>query len=79
MAAPAASIAGAYRILRPPLVPMKRCSCAEIGRSRWPVSTLAASYSEVFETTVQILSELVAADLEWVLWRCAAGTYRLDL
>jgi L-fuconolactonase len=47
--------------------------------SDWPVSTLAASYSRVFDTTMQILSESVGEDLEWVRWRCAAGTYGVNV
>jgi L-fuconolactonase len=46
--------------------------------SDWPVCTLAASYSEVFEVTVEILSNLVGDDLGSVLGRCAAVTYGLD-
>ena len=47
--------------------------------SDWPVCTLAASYSEVFEATVQILSKQVGAELDWALWRCAAATYGVDV
>jgi L-fuconolactonase len=47
--------------------------------SDWPVSTLAASYSKVLGAEVQILSDLVGADLEWALWRRAAGTYGLTV
>ena len=47
--------------------------------SDWPVCTLAASYSEVFETMVEILSDLVGDQLESVLGRCAASTYGLQL
>jgi L-fuconolactonase len=46
--------------------------------SDWPVSTLAATYSEVFETTVEILSDLVGDELESILGGCAASTYRLE-
>jgi L-fuconolactonase len=46
--------------------------------SDWPVCTLAASYSEVFEVTVEILSNLVGDDLGSVLGRCATVTYGLD-
>lgn len=46
--------------------------------SDWPVCTLAARYSEVFEVTVEILSDLVGDDLASILGRCAAVTYGLD-
>jgi L-fuconolactonase len=45
--------------------------------SDWPVCTLAATYSEVFETAVEILSDLVGDDLESILGGCAAATYGL--
>jgi L-fuconolactonase len=47
--------------------------------SDWPVCTLAAPYSEVFETTVEILSDLVGDQLESILGGCAASTYGLEL
>ena len=47
--------------------------------SDWPVSTLAASYSDVRDVTVGILSDLVGNDLDRVLGGCAIETYRLDL
>jgi L-fuconolactonase len=45
--------------------------------SDWPVSTLAATYSEVYETAVEILSDLVGDELESILGKCAASTYGL--
>jgi L-fuconolactonase len=46
--------------------------------SDWPVCTLAASYSEVFETTVEILSDLVGGELDSMLGGCAVSTYGLE-
>jgi L-fuconolactonase len=46
--------------------------------SDWPVCTLAGTYSEVFETLVEILSDLVGDDLESILGGCAAATYGLE-
>jgi L-fuconolactonase len=46
--------------------------------SDWPVCTLAASYSEVFETAVGILSEHVHDWLDSILGGCAASTYALQ-
>jgi L-fuconolactonase len=46
--------------------------------SDWPVCTLAASYSEVFETSIEILSGLVGDQLESVLGGCAVSTYGLE-
>jgi L-fuconolactonase len=46
--------------------------------SDWPVCTVAATYSEVFETTVEILSDLVGDELESTLGGCAASTYGLE-
>jgi L-fucono-1,5-lactonase len=47
--------------------------------SDWPVCTLAADYTEVFEVTVEILSELVGDDLDLVLGECAREVYRLPM
>jgi L-fuconolactonase len=47
--------------------------------SDWPVCTLAATYSEVVDTTVAILTHLLGSDLERVLGGCAVATYGLDL
>lgn len=47
--------------------------------SDWPVCTLAADYTEVFEVTVEILSELVGDDLDLVLGECAREVYRLPI
>ena len=44
-----------------------------------PVFTLAASYSDVHDVSVRILSDLVGDDLDRVLGGCAIETYRLDL
>jgi L-fuconolactonase len=46
--------------------------------SDWPVCTLAAGYSEVYDVTVEILSELVGDDLAWVLGECAVAIYGLE-
>ena len=46
--------------------------------SDWPVCTLAAGYSEVYEVTVEILADLVGDELGWVLGGCAAATYGLE-
>jgi L-fuconolactonase len=46
--------------------------------SDWPVCTLVATYSEVYESSVRILDELVGDKLPWVLGGCATETYRLD-
>jgi L-fuconolactonase len=46
--------------------------------SDWPVCTLAATYSEVYETAVEILSDLVGDELESTLGGCAAMTYGLE-
>jgi L-fuconolactonase len=46
--------------------------------SDWPVCTLAASYTEVFETAVGILSEHVGDWLDSILGGCAASTYALQ-
>ncbi|HEY4606686.1 MAG TPA: amidohydrolase family protein, partial [Acidimicrobiia bacterium] len=46
--------------------------------SDWPVCTLAAGYSEVFEVTAEILSDLVGDELGWILGGCAAATYDLE-
>ena len=46
--------------------------------SDWPVCTLAARYSEVFEVTPEILSDLVGDELGWILGGCAAATYDLE-
>ena len=46
--------------------------------SDWPVCTLAATYTEVFETSVEILSDLVGDELESILGGCAASTYGLE-
>jgi L-fuconolactonase len=43
--------------------------------SDWPVCTLAASYSAVFETAVVILTELVGESLDDVLGGTARATY----
>lgn len=43
--------------------------------SDWPVCTLAASYSAVFETAVAILTELVGESLDDVLGGTARATY----
>jgi L-fuconolactonase len=45
--------------------------------SDWPVCTLAATYSEVYETAVEILSDLLGDELESILGKCAASTYGL--
>ena len=45
--------------------------------SDWPVCTLAATYTEVFETTVEVLSDQVGDDVESILGGCAAATYGL--
>ena len=47
--------------------------------SDWPVCTLAATYSKVFETVVEVLTPLVGDDLESILGGCAASTYGLEL
>jgi len=47
--------------------------------SDWPVCTLAASYYDVRDVTVGILSDLVGDELDRVLGGCAIETYRLDL
>jgi L-fuconolactonase len=47
--------------------------------SDWPVSTLAGGYAEVFEATVDILSKLMGNDVEWVLGRCAAAIYGVEV
>lgn len=47
--------------------------------SDWPVCTLAADYRQVLEVTIDILDDLVGDDLDWILARCSAETYRLDL
>jgi L-fuconolactonase len=46
--------------------------------SDWPVCTLAAGYSEVYEVTAEILADLVGDELGWVLGGCAAATYGLE-
>jgi L-fuconolactonase len=46
--------------------------------SDWPVCTLAATYTEVFETSVEILSDLAGDELESILGGCAASTYGLE-
>jgi L-fuconolactonase len=46
--------------------------------SDWPVCTLAAGYSDVYEVTTKILSELVGDDLGWILGGCAPATYGLE-
>jgi L-fuconolactonase len=46
--------------------------------SDWPVCTLAAGYSEVYDITTKILSELVGNDLGWILGGCAVATYGLE-
>ena len=46
--------------------------------SDWPVCTQAASYSEVYDATTTILSDLVGDELEWILGGCAAATYGLE-
>jgi L-fuconolactonase len=46
--------------------------------SDWPVCTLAAGYSEVFEVTTQILSDQAGDELGWILGGCAAATYDLE-
>jgi L-fuconolactonase len=46
--------------------------------SDWPVCTLAASYSEVLETAVENLTDLVGDELQSVLGGCAASTYGLE-
>jgi L-fuconolactonase len=45
--------------------------------SDWPVCLLAASYSDVFDVTVGILSDLAGESLESILRGCAMRTYRL--
>lgn len=47
--------------------------------SDWPVCTLAASYADVFEVTIEVLSDLVGGDVGSVLAGCAVVTYGLDL
>jgi L-fuconolactonase len=47
--------------------------------SDWPVCTLAASYTEVFDATVDILTEKAGADIAPILGACAIETYGLDL
>ncbi len=47
--------------------------------SDWPVCTLAATYSEVYETAVEIFSDMVGEQFESVLGGCAASTYGLEL
>ncbi|HSO50712.1 MAG TPA: amidohydrolase family protein [Acidimicrobiia bacterium] len=46
--------------------------------SDWPVCILAATYSEVFETAVEILTDLVGDELEAILGGCAASTYGFE-
>ncbi|HVR78720.1 MAG TPA: amidohydrolase family protein [Acidimicrobiia bacterium] len=46
--------------------------------SDWPVCTLAAGYSEVYDVTTEILSDLVGDELGWILGGCAATTYGLE-
>jgi L-fuconolactonase len=46
--------------------------------SDWPVCTLAAGYSEVYDVTTKILTELVGDDLGWILGGCAVDTYGLE-
>jgi L-fuconolactonase len=46
--------------------------------SDWPVCTLAAGYSDVYDVTTEILSELVGDDLGWILGGCAVDTYGLE-
>jgi L-fuconolactonase len=46
--------------------------------SDWPVCTLAATYSEVYETAVEILSDQVGDELESILGKRAASTYGLE-
>lgn len=47
--------------------------------SDWPVCTLAASYSEVLEATIEVLRGTVGDDLAPILGSCAIETYGLDL
>jgi L-fuconolactonase len=47
--------------------------------SDWPVCTLAASYSEVLDTTIEVLSGTVGDDLAPILGSCAIEIYGLDL
>jgi L-fuconolactonase len=46
--------------------------------SDWPVCTLAATYSQVYDVTTTILSDLVGDELGWILGGCAAATYGLE-
>ena len=46
--------------------------------SDWPVCTLVAGYSEVYDVTTRILSDLVGEELGWILGGCAAATYGLE-
>jgi L-fuconolactonase len=46
--------------------------------SDWPVCTLAAGYSEVYQVTAEILADLVGGQLGRVLGGCAAATYGLE-
>jgi L-fuconolactonase len=47
--------------------------------SDWPVCTLAASYSDIFEVTVDILSGAVGAGIAPIFGGCAIETYGLKL
>jgi L-fuconolactonase len=47
--------------------------------SDWPVCTLAASYSDIFEVTVDILSGAVGAGITPIFGGCAIETYGLKL
>jgi L-fuconolactonase len=47
--------------------------------SDWPVCTLAADYSDVFNATVDILTETVGSQLAPILGGCAIQTYGIDL
>lgn len=46
--------------------------------SDWPVCTLAASYMEVVEVTIELVSDLAGDDLDSVFRGCAVATYGLD-
>ncbi|HEX9763136.1 MAG TPA: amidohydrolase family protein, partial [Acidimicrobiia bacterium] len=47
--------------------------------SDWPVCTLAATYSGVFETAVEILSDLLGDQLQSIFGGCAARIYGLEV
>ena len=45
--------------------------------SDWPVCLLAATYEQVFQTTIGILRDLIGKEPDAAVTDCAVRTYRL--